>query len=155
MMSIDNVKKAISLINQHQDSADFEGTKEDGLITLAEKTLGIKFPDSYRFFLEKLGCGDIAGQEFYGIIKADFINSGIPDAIWLTMKERQESNLPNNYVVINSTGDGDYVVLDCGNDEKNKVFLWMPGIKNQQAAFKPYYDDFGDFFFDQISTALN
>ena len=154
-MSIDNVKKAIFLINQHPDSADFEGVKEETLIILAEKMLDIKFPTSYRFFLENLGCGDIAGQEFYGVIKSDFRNSGIPDAIWLTMKERQESNLPKNYVIISSTGDGDYVVLDCSDDGKNKVLLWTPGVTEQKVAFKPYYNDFGDFFFDQISTALN
>ncbi|MEM6050315.1 SMI1/KNR4 family protein [Erwinia sp. P7711] len=154
-MSIDNVRKAISIINQHQEEADFEGVKEESLIALAEKILDVEFPDSYRFFLKNLGCGDIAGQEFYGVIKADFINSGIPDAIWLTIKERQESNLPENYVVISSTGDGDYVVLDCSNDGKNKVLLWAPGIKVQKTAFKPYYDDFGDFFYDQIATTLN
>lgn len=154
-MSIDNVRKAISIINQHLDDADFEGAKEESLIALAEKTLDIEFPDSYRFFLKNLGCGDIAGQEFYGIIKADFINSSIPDAIWLTIKERQESNLPENYVVISATGDGDYVVLDCSNDGQNKVLLWTPGIKVQQTAFKPYYDDFGNFFYDQIATSLN
>ncbi|KAF6661692.1 hypothetical protein CKF42_20220 [Pantoea sp. ARC270] len=154
-MSIDNVRKAISIINQHQDDADFEGIKEESLIALAEKTLGVEFPDSYRFFLQNLGCGDIAGQEFYGIIKADFINSGIPDAIWLTIKERQESNLSENYVIINATGDGDYVVLDCSKGGKNKVLLWTPGIKDLKAAFKPYYDDFGDFFYDQIVTSLN
>jgi len=154
-MSVDNVRKAISIINQHQDDADFEGVKEEKLIDLAEKTLGFEFSDSYRFFLKNLGCGDIAGQEFYGIINADFINSGIPDAIWLTIKERQESNLPRNYVIINATGDGDYVVLDCSKNKGNKILLWTPGVNDESKAFKPYYDDFGDFFYEQIVAALN
>ncbi|MBU9857164.1 SMI1/KNR4 family protein [Rahnella bonaserana] len=154
-MSVDNVRKAISIINQHQDDADFEGVKEEKLIDLAEKTLGVEFPDSYRFFLKNLGCGDIAGQEFYGIIKSDFINSGIPDAIWLTIKERQESNLPENYVIVSSTGDGDYVVMDCTKKQGNIILLWAPGLKEQSAAFKSYYDDFGDFFYDQIVAALS
>jgi hypothetical protein len=29
----------------------------------------------YRRFLEELGCGDIAGEEFFGIIGDDFVNS--------------------------------------------------------------------------------
>ena len=33
-MSIDNVKKAISIINQHQDDADFDGAKDEQLIVL-------------------------------------------------------------------------------------------------------------------------
>jgi len=154
-MSIDNVIKAISIINQHQDAADFEGVKEESLIDLAEKALSVEFSDSYRFFLKNLGCGDIAGQEFYGVIKADFNNSGIPDAVWVTIKERQEADLPANYVIISATGDGDYVVLDCAKNKGNKIFLWTPGIKDQQTAFQPYYDDFGDFFYNQIVTALS
>ncbi|MCR9029678.1 SMI1/KNR4 family protein [Citrobacter amalonaticus] len=151
-MSIDNVKKAISIINQHQDDADFDGAKDEQLIVFAEKKLGVNFPDGYRFFLKNLGCGDIAGQEFYGVITDDFSNSGIPDAIWLTLKERQELNLPDNYIIIGSTGDGDYIVLDC---IKNNVLLWSPGVKDLSRAMRLYYDDFGDFFLDQIVKALN
>lgn len=154
-MSIDIVRKAISIINQCQYDTDFEGVKEESLIVLAERTLGFEFPDGYRFFLKNLGCGDIAGREFYGIIKTNFINSAIPDAIWLTLKERQESNLSENFVIISATGDGDYIVLDCSNNKQNKVLLWTPGIKDIQTAFRPYYDDFGDFFYDQITTLLN
>lgn len=154
-MSVENVKKAIAIINQHQEDADFEGIKDASLIALAEKTLDVNFPDGYKFFLQTLGCGDIAGQEFYGVIKADFINSGIPDAIWLTLKERLESSLPKKYVVISATGDGDYVVLDCCETSEKKVMLWTPGIENQQIAFRPYYSDFGDFFYDQIIKVLS
>jgi antitoxin YobK len=154
-MTIEYVKKTLELINQHQEDADFEGSKEQRLIVLAENTLNLKFPESYKFFLQELGCGDIAGQEFFGIIKSDFINSGIPDAIWITLKERYESNLPNNYVVIGETGDGDYIVLDCNDSNDNKVMLWSPGVTNIQIAFKPYYCDFGHYFYDQVSTALS
>jgi len=156
-MSIENVKKAISLIKQHEDDADFDGSKDESLINLAERTLGLEFPASYRFFLENLGCGDIAGQEFFGVIKPDFTNSGIPDAIWLTIKERQQSDLPRNYVIVHATGDGDYVVLDCNktSDSLNKVQLWSPGVKEHQLALKPYFDDFGDFFYEQVLVAVN
>lgn len=156
-MSIDKVRKAIAIINQHQDDADFEGVKEEHLIDLAEKKLGVEFSDSYRFFLKNLGCGDLAGCEFYGIINADFTNSGIPDAIWLTIKERQESNLPNQYVIINSTGDGDYYVLDCSKDtnKKGEVSLWSPGVKDNTSTFNFSHDDFGDFFYEQVTATLN
>lgn len=154
-MSIEKVIKAIAIINQHEDDADFEGIKDESLIELAEKKLGVEFPDSYRFFLKNLGCGDIAGQEFYGVIKDDFINSGVPDAIWLTLRERQRTNLPENYVIVSSTGDGDYILLDCTKCQISSIWLWTPGVKDQSKAFKPYYNDFGDFFYEQIATAVN
>ncbi|QHT52752.1 SMI1/KNR4 family protein [Serratia liquefaciens] len=71
-MSLNDMKNAIDIINGKIDEADFDGPKDDALIKSAEKVLGLSFPITYRFFLENLGCGDIAGQEFYGLIKSDF-----------------------------------------------------------------------------------
>ncbi|PQQ29789.1 hypothetical protein CE143_02905 [Photorhabdus luminescens] len=155
-MSIEFVKKAISLINENQDIADFEGIEDNSLIDLAEETLSLKFPDSYRFFLKNLGCGDIAGEEFYGIINGNFNVLSVPNAIWLTLSERKESNLPDNYVVIYSTGDGDYMVLDCNKNKKglNEVKLWSPGVE-EEFTFIPCFNDFGDFFYETISNALD
>lgn len=45
-MSINDVDKAIALINLHLDESDFEGTKEELLVKLAENYLEITFPDS-------------------------------------------------------------------------------------------------------------
>ena len=80
---------------------------------MVEDYLEITFPDSYRYFLKKLGCGDISGKEFYGVINEEKINSGIPDSTWITMKHREQSNLPPKYVIIYAFGDGDYAVLNC------------------------------------------
>lgn len=154
-MSVENVKKAISIIEDHQDEADFDGAKDESLLVLAERYLGLNFPMSYRFFLQEFGCGDFAGHEFYGVIKPDFEHSGIPDAVWLTQKERQRSKLPDNFVVIYSFGDGDYAVLDCGTDnvDFNKVLKWSPGSEEQLSEV--INDDFGDFFYKKIYDAVN
>lgn len=112
-MSIENVDKAIVLINSHLDEADFSGNNDERLVKLVEDYLEITFPDSYRYFLKKLGCGDISGKEFYGVVNEEKINSGIPDSTWITMKHREQSNLPPKYVIIYAFGDGDYAVLNC------------------------------------------
>ena len=49
-MSIDKVVKGIKIIDLHKLDSDFSGIKDEKLITLAEKTLDLKFPDDYRFF---------------------------------------------------------------------------------------------------------
>ncbi|ENX60063.1 MULTISPECIES: SMI1/KNR4 family protein [Acinetobacter] len=151
-MSVDDINKAIALINLHLDEADFDGVKEESLVKLAENHLGIMFPDSYRFFLKKLGCGDIAGQEFYGVISEEKINSGIPDVIWITLKHRRQSNLPSKYIVFYDFDDGDYAVLDCekNNQGKNVVEIWSP----DENTFQFFSDDFGKFFYNQIKKKL-
>jgi hypothetical protein len=152
-MRLNNMKNAIDIINGKIDWVDFDGPKDDALIKSAEKVLGLKFPTTYRYFLENLGCGDIAGQEFYGLIKSDFFNSSVPDAVWITMQERNNSNLPSNYIIISSTGDGDYVVLDCSQSGlEAPVELWSPGVNDNQRAFKPLVNDFGEFFYKQIQS---
>ncbi|WP_445495059.1 SMI1/KNR4 family protein [Photorhabdus sp. SF281] len=155
-MIIEDVDKAIEIINENIELADFEGPKDENLIIAAEKILGLNFPIAYRHFLEMLGCGDIAGQEFYGLIKPNFIDSGIPDAVWITMQERNNSNLPNNYLIICSTGDGGYVVLDCSNTNKEEGVIeqWDPGVKNHLYAFKPLASNFGEFFYTKIQSAV-
>jgi hypothetical protein len=65
------------------------------LVLKAESALGLKFPPTYRKFLLEYGCGNIFGMEFYGVVDDNFINSSIPDAIWITLNERKTSNLPN------------------------------------------------------------
>ncbi|MGB8809286.1 MAG: SMI1/KNR4 family protein [Acinetobacter calcoaceticus] len=152
-MSINDVDKAIALINLHLDESDFEGTKEELLVKLAENYLEITFPDSYRYFLKKLGCGDIAGQEFYGVINEEKINSGIPDATWITLKHRSQSNLPAKYIVFFHFGDGNYAVLDCekNNQGNNIVEIWSPG----ENTFQFFSDDFGSFFYNQIKKMFD
>ncbi|MDU5488654.1 MAG: SMI1/KNR4 family protein [Serratia liquefaciens] len=152
-MSLNDMKNAIDIINGKIDEADFDGPKDDALIKSAEKVLCLSFPITYRFFLENLGCGDIAGQEFYGLIKSDFFNSSVPDAVWITIQERNNSNLPDNYIIVSATGDGDYVVLDCAQSgSEAPVKLWSPGVNDHQLAFKPLANDFGEFFYKQMQS---
>ncbi|WED76056.1 hypothetical protein [Aeromonas allosaccharophila] len=49
-MSIEKVIKAIEIINQHEDDADFEGIKDESLIELAEKNLVLSSLIAIDFF---------------------------------------------------------------------------------------------------------
>ncbi|OCG35938.1 hypothetical protein A9G29_01550 [Gilliamella sp. Fer2-1] len=152
-MSIEDVKETINIINQDIDLADFVGEINPSLIEEAEKLLGMKFPNSYKYFLKKLGCGDIYGQEFYGIIKADFINSGIPDAIWITLKKRKDSGLPDYLVIVYFGGDGDYYAIDCRDPNNAPIVYWEPGASQENDKLHKIADDFGAFFKETILNA--
>ena len=62
----------------------------------------------------------------------DFENSSVPDAIWYTLTERRETNLPSNLLVIYDTGSDEFFCLDFNQyDYKGepRVVSFLPGVK--------------------------
>ena len=111
-MSLETYQKAKEIILNEDEFADFVGGHTDDLISLAEEKLGLKFTGLYLDYLKTFGAGNFGAQEIYGIINADFENSSVPDAIWYTLTERKEINLPNNLLVIYDTGSDELFCLD-------------------------------------------
>ncbi|MEC7703213.1 MAG: SMI1/KNR4 family protein [Pseudomonadota bacterium] len=149
-MSIQDLEKAFELI--YHNGGDFEGEKDNTLITKAERALGVVFPPTYKKFLRTLGCGDIEGLEFYGLIKADFENSSIPDAIWLTLNERK-SGLPIHLILIYSIEGGVYYALDTSEITENgeyPVVTYELNGNTQKIA-----DDYGSFLLKELQTVLS
>jgi hypothetical protein len=152
-MSMQDLEAAFGLIEANRDQADFEGPKAEGILGKAEESLGLSFPATYRAFLSRLGCGDIGGAEFYGVVKQDFENSAIPDAIWLTLRQRKIGQIPASHILIGSTGDGGYYALDCSSSTgpgECPVVEWWPVPKNRSGIAK----DFGEFFLRSVREAL-
>ena len=150
---MEDFEEALELIERNDDQADFDGPKPDSLLSKAEQTLGLSFPATYRAFLSRLGCGDISGAEFYGVIKDDFENSAVPDAIWLTLRQRRIGNAPLSLILIGSTGDGGYYAIDCSESLdgiESPVVEWWPRQKKQSVIAK----DFGEFFLRSVREAL-
>lgn len=151
-MSMKDYLSAVDLVNNSGDG-DFDGNKPESLIEKAEQTLNLKFPPTYRQFLKEFGCGDIGGEEFYGLIDEEFTNSSVPNGIWLTLNERKNIGLANEFVIIYSTGDGIYYALDIsrpGNEGECPVVELTPdGQKIKDVA-----EDFGKFFYDTISGVI-
>ena len=106
-----------------------------------------------RFIQMEFGCGDIGGEEFYGIIDDKFLKSTVPNGIWLTMNERQKIGLSNDYVIVLARGDGTYNAIDTsriGDEGECPVVLLSPdGQKLEDVS-----EDFGKFFYDTISVVL-
>lgn len=152
-MSMKDLEEAFELVEHNDDQADFDGPKSDNLLKKAEQTLGLPFPATYRTFLSRLGCGDIAGAEFYGVIKDDFENSAPPDAIWLTLRQRQIGQVPSSLIIVGSSGNGGYYGLDSSvstSGGEHPVVEWWPGPKQQSTVAK----DFGEFFLRSVRKAL-
>lgn len=136
-MSMQDYENARRLIND-SDDADFDGEKPEELVQKAETALGIKFPPTYRRFLLELGCGDIGGEEFYGIIDGNFESSSVPNGIWLTLEERRTGNLSTNFVLVYAGGDGTYCAIDTAQrlegDENPVVRLALDRTPVEEVA---------------------
>jgi hypothetical protein len=157
-MSLEEYRSGRHLIDAHADEADFEGERPEELVERAEATLGRALPPSYRAFVRELGAGDIGGQEFYGIIHGDFENSGIPDAIWLTLRHRDSSNLPEPMILVAETGDGSYYALDTTRSDaagEAPVVVWTPGASTPEDDHEQVATSFGSFFADAIARAVS
>lgn len=152
-MSVETYQKAKQIIHDNEDLADFIGGRSNELIKLAEEKLGVKFTGLYLDYLQTFGVGNFGAQEIYGIINDNFENSSVPDAIWYTLTERKEINLPNNLLVIYDTGSDELFCLDFNQlDEKGepKVVSFVPGIDLENQSYEVIANDFGDFLLDLV-----
>ncbi len=154
-MSMTDLKSAFALVAEHEDQADFVGPRDASLIEQAELALGVRFPPTYREFLTRLGCGDIAGEEFYGVIQPNFEKSGVPDAIWMTLDTRATTPTPKSYVVTGAVGDGRLYVLDTAQrdqDDECPVLIWEPWPDARDPEIVA--PSFGTFLKGSVSDAL-
>jgi hypothetical protein len=152
---MNEAEEAFELIDA-SDDADFDGPKPELLLARAERTLGIAFPPTYQAFLSRYGCGDIGGQEFYGVIKDDFENSSIPDAVWLTLNERK-TGTPHSLVLVASTGSGGYYAIDLNQKNANgesPIIEWRSGLPNAEGNLQLVASDFGTFLLQQVRTVI-
>jgi antitoxin YobK len=148
---MEDVERAIDLVRENEDRAHFVGPRGQ-VLGPAEEALGHPLPPTYRRFVEELGAGDLAGVEIYGVIDDDFENSGVPDAIWFTLTERKDSELPEGLVLVMQDIDGFYAVLDTRGiapGGEAPVVSWFEGEPSERLA-----DDFGSFVRGQLEEAL-
>ncbi len=151
-MSIETYQKAKQIIHDNEDLADFIGERSNELIKFAEEKLGVKFTGLYLDYLQTFGVGNFGAQEIYGIINDNFEKSSVPDAIWYTLTERKEINLPNNLLVIYDTGSDELFCLDFNqlDEGEPKVISFVPGIDLESQSYEVIANDFGDFLLDLV-----
>lgn len=155
-MSMEAYNQAKKIILSNAELSDFVGPRSRELIIQAEEKLGLKFTGSYLDFLLSFGAGNFGSQEIFGIISSDFENSSVPDAIWYTLTERRESNLPNNLLIIHDTGSDEVFCLDFNKIDNNetKVVSFFPGVDLDKQKYEIIANDFGDFLLDLVKREL-
>lgn len=156
-MSLADYKAAAQLVAEHQDSARFTGERPEDLVERAEAALGVQLPPSYRAFARELGAGHIAGEEFYGVTTDDFTKSSVPNGIWLTLREREDSGLPEALVIAYEDDEGAYYAIDTTQqraDGEHPLVRWVPGSSSAHDDLEIVAEDFGVLFHETVREGL-
>ena len=125
------------------------------LINKAQEVLKIKFSKIYIKFLKNYGAGNYGAEEILGVIDDDFEESSVPDAIWYTITEREEANLPKDLLVIYETGSDELFCLDFSKlnyEHEPAVVSYIPGEDNKNQKYEKIADDFGDFLLKLVGS---
>lgn len=156
-MGMRQLETALTLLRANPGRIHVVGPRSETVVTSAESALGLTLPPTYRRFVTELGAASVGSEEIDGIIDEDFEHSGIPDAIWYTLKLRSESSMPNNLVAIYSVGDGEILALDTsrtGVDGEAPVVAWTPGGSRPSDHLEVVAPDFGTFLLERVRAAV-
>ncbi|MGF9964910.1 SMI1/KNR4 family protein [Bacillus rhizoplanae] len=145
-------------MEQYEDECDFVGERSEDLIKKAEQALELRLSNMYREFVKRYGAGSFGAEEIYGVIGKDFENSSVPDAIWVTLSERKEFNLPQNLLVISDIGMSEWYYLDfnqCNIEGEPLVIVYDSGFEPDEQECEVVANDFGDFLLSLVKEELD
>ena len=148
-MDPNDYDKAAAVIADHPDLQDFVGPRPEDLVQAAEAALSVRLPGTYRRFLLEFGAGSFGSAEIYGVIDSNFRDSSVPNGIWYTLTERQDSGLEPGLVIVGNDGTGNLLCLDCGAGDDPPVVLVEPGRPPRQG--EAVAKNFGAFLLDAVS----
>ena len=155
-MSIDEIVKAVQMMNDSGEEILTTGGASDSLIQKAEAALGVTFPQDYRYFLKEFGSLCFESEEFYGLTKAGLDADSIPSMIFATNSARERSDISNQMIKIKSSGYGPVFSIDLSQIDEGG----SSPVVETQLSFKrdegkvTVAKSFGEFFLSEIETAI-
>ena len=140
------------IIDSYSEGPDYLGEVNPDEIDAAEEKLGVRFPKSYRSFLERYGCGNL-GCEIYGVGVPE---TGVPSVVWYTLSEREEEFIPEWMVIVCVEGEHVFCLDTSSFDENEecKVVSWILGLPFEAQPFRWTYASFVDFLHACVSSAI-
>jgi antitoxin YobK len=142
-----NTQRIDELLLQAGDDVYFVGEANDARILEIEDMLGLKLPNSYKWFLKTYGHGGTFGVEILG-------NGGglIPSCVRATLNWRKYE-LPTYLVVVEDPGSDWIYCLDTSKmkNEECPVVDW----EQNNGICKEFYDSFQKFFEWHLEESLS
>lgn len=134
-----------------------ENGKTNEEISESEKLLNIKFSRQCRKFYEEYGYLSFSGNEIFGIDPND--DSGILEgnSVTYAINDRDEYNLPNEWIPIYNFEDGNMAYLDYSSlnlEKEPRVIMAFYNGKEYQIS-EVLANDFGEFLFCLVQEQLD
>lgn len=133
------------------------GPVSEDTIMLYESSLGVIFPESYKFFLKKYGTLMFNGLSFYGISKNGLSANSAPDVSYVTLEARRLGDIDDKMIKILSSGYGPSYSLDLSMIGSNGE----PIVVKTELSFKREGNkdiiakSFVEFLFQEIKNSLD
>ena len=90
-------------------------------IEIAEKRLNVKFPESYKWWLNRYSGGELYGYEIYSVYDNDYDNETYRgDIVYINEQERKNSGFDSKMLVF------------CDTDEETFAFDTSKGCKDNE-----------------------
>lgn len=129
-------EELINFINKHKESDDFTGGVDESQINSIQNELGVKLPESYKWFLTTYGSGGLFGVDILGVAKSNRA------PIVVNTKRYRDLGMDKDLVVIEDAGEYAYC-LDISEMENNEcpVIAWnRPGGLDDYNTAKEFYE---------------
>lgn len=150
-MSYQNFTKGMNLAKKCDGYLD-GGGKSNDVIFKAEKLLDIKFSKQTFKYFNEFGFIEFFGHEIYGIIKDDFSGTPTGCSIETTIADREEYQLPKEWLTIYCFDDGYMGYLDYSqlNEDGEPPVIMAIYDGEKFVVTQKVAEDLGDFIIQLI-----
>lgn len=152
------IVKAAEIIEEQPNVADFAGGVPFEEVWVAEQTLGVTFPESYKDFLQKYGSGTFGNTVVFGLGVPD---TDLPSVVYATLDmQSQDDWFPADLVVISDTGEGDLLCLATTRASEEyegecPIVQWIPELSFEEQAFDTVHKTFAHFLLRLVRRAAD
>jgi hypothetical protein len=136
-------EKLLDMIEEYSEEKDFFGEVSEEHISNAEKSLNLKFPRSYREFVQKYGSGGICGVEVLGI------EGNLGASVVKDTERYRELGLNNRFIVIHDGGE--FFMCMLGNADEERVLCGDRSGKEPLV----HYNSFDEFLVDVFQEGID
>lgn len=145
-------EELIELVERHRDRIDLaevgHGTT-DAWIAKAEERLGIRLPESYKWFLKTFGGGEIDGEEIYSIYEMKFEDAAGGDIVYIHLKNQEQGfHGPDKLVVCDNNGEELFYFATFQMDRQGEYPIYR--IDRIESTEEFYADSFLSFLKKRI-----
>lgn len=154
-MSYQNFVKAMELAPKCKFYTT-DGGKTEEEITKSEQMLDVEFSKQSREFYEKYGYLSFFGNEIFGIDPDDDSGELEGNSVAYALNDREEYNLPSQWIPFYDFGDGSMAYLDYSSLNTEKEPRVIQAIFNgaEYEIIETLAEDFGDFVLQLVQEQL-